>query len=70
MLLAWAMACGDSADTEAAIYIDASGSFLNDINPGNTVMGVVIFDMPKGTPAAIVELHDSPFSGGVKVRLA
>jgi hypothetical protein len=58
-----------SADTGAAIYLDDSNSFLNEINPGNTVDGVVVFDVPADASAATLELHDSMFSGGVEVSV-
>jgi hypothetical protein len=58
-----------SADSEAAIYLDDSNSFLNEINPGNTVEGVVVFDIPKKATPATLLLHDSMFSGGVEVSL-
>ncbi|WP_418275547.1 DUF4352 domain-containing protein [Isoptericola jiangsuensis] len=58
-----------SADSEAAIYLDDSNSFLNEINPGNTVEGVVVFDLPKKATPATLQLHDSMFSGGVEVSL-
>jgi hypothetical protein len=56
-----------SADSGAAIYLEDSNSFLNEINPGNTVTGTVVFDMPLDAAIAKLELHDSPFSGGVDV---
>lgn len=60
-----------SADGEAGIYLDESNSFLNEINPGNTVKGVLVFDVPKsGFKPGKLELHDSAFSGGVEVALA
>jgi hypothetical protein len=60
-----------SADTEADLYTNSNSTsmFLNDINPGNTVSGVIAFDMPRGTPPVSAVLHDSPFSGGVTVSL-
>ena len=58
-----------SADSTAAIYLDQSNSLLNQINPGNTVKGVVVFDVPAGTTLTTAELHDSAFSGGVTVAL-
>jgi hypothetical protein len=61
------------ASTSADINLNGSGSgsvFLNDINPGNTVRGLIAFDMPAGQKALKAELHDSAFSGGVTVRLA
>ncbi|MFI6332468.1 DUF4352 domain-containing protein [Micromonospora chersina] len=60
-----------SADGGAAIYANKNAeTFLNDINPGNQVTGVVVFDIPKNVKLAKLELHDSPFSGGVTVSLA
>ncbi|MEU8255503.1 DUF4352 domain-containing protein [Micromonospora inaquosa] len=60
-----------SADTGAAIYANKNAeTFLNDINPGNQVTGVVVFDIPKNVKLAKLELHDSMFSGGVDVALS
>ncbi|RAO17582.1 DUF4352 domain-containing protein [Micromonospora noduli] len=59
-----------SADTGAAIYANKNAeTFLNDINPGNQVNGVVVFDIPKNVKITKLELHDSMFSGGVDVAL-
>ncbi|MFI6226170.1 DUF4352 domain-containing protein [Micromonospora echinospora] len=59
-----------SADTSAAIYANKNAeTFLNDINPGNQVNGVLVFDIPKNVKLTKLELHDSPFSGGVDVTL-
>lgn len=59
------------ADGEADIYLgDAGNAFLNNINPGNTVTGIVVFDIPTGQKITKLELHDSPFSGGVTVNAA
>ena len=58
-----------STDTTAGIYLEDNKVFLNEINPGNTVKGTLVFDMPKDAKPASIELHDSPFSGGVTVRL-
>ncbi|MEU1745810.1 DUF4352 domain-containing protein [Micromonospora arida] len=60
-----------SADTGAAIYANKNAeTFLNDINPGNQVNGVVVFDIPKNVKLTKLELHDSMFSGGVTVALS
>lgn len=60
-----------SADTEAAIYLDDSNSLFEEINPGNSLNGVVVFDVPKNATAfEKIELHDSMFSGGVDVDLS
>jgi hypothetical protein len=60
-----------SADTSADIDGNSSSGqvFLQQINPGDTVTGKVYFDMPKGVKAVRAALHDSMFSGGVKVSL-
>ncbi|GAB3114252.1 hypothetical protein GCM10027055_19960 [Janibacter alkaliphilus] len=59
-----------SADTEAAIYLDsAQDVFLEEINPGNTVEGTLVFDLPAGATPSQIELHDSMFSGGTTVDL-
>ena len=58
-----------STDTSAGIYLQNNKVFLNEINPGNTVKGTLVFDMPKDTAPASIELHDSPFSDGVTVKL-
>ncbi|MEV4759882.1 DUF4352 domain-containing protein [Micromonospora sp. NPDC049559] len=60
-----------STDTAAAIYANKNAdTFLNDINPGNQVTGVLVFDIPKDVKLSKLELHDSPFSGGVTVTLS
>ncbi|WP_460363411.1 DUF4352 domain-containing protein [Actinocorallia lasiicapitis] len=58
-----------SADTEAAIYLDNSKSLYEEINPGNAVKGIVLFDLPAGATPSRLELHDSFLSGGVTVTL-
>lgn len=57
------------ADGAAGMYLEESNAFLEDINPGNSVNGIVIFDIPKGAKIVKLELHDSAFSGGVVVNL-
>jgi Domain of unknown function (DUF4352) len=57
-------------DTEAAYYLDdADDPFPSDINPGNAVSGIVIFDIPKTEKITKLELHDSSFSGGASVEI-
>ncbi|MGN9785415.1 DUF4352 domain-containing protein [Nonomuraea sp. ZG12] len=57
------------ADTGAAIFVDDSNSFLEKINPGNSVKGLLLYDVPKRVKLDVLELHDSMFSGGVQVKL-
>jgi len=41
------------------------------VNPGNTLTGKLVFDdIPAGAALTKIELHDSPFSGGVAVALS
>jgi hypothetical protein len=59
-----------SPDSTATLYnSNNSDSFLAQINPGNSVDGVLVFDIPKDQTPTTAELHDSSFSGGVKVSL-
>jgi hypothetical protein len=57
-------------DGTAEIYANTDNqTFLNTINPGNEVKGILVFDIPKDKKITGVELHDSMFSGGVTVDL-
>lgn len=59
-----------SADDTATLYAAPQGSsWYSDINPGNSVEGSIVFDVPKDVTPTVAELHDSSFSGGVKVNL-
>ena len=59
-----------SSDTAAGLYANKDAStFLNEINPGNQITGVLVYDVPKKTKLVKLELHDSMFSGGVTVSL-
>lgn len=45
--------------------------FVREIDPGETVNDVlVLFDVAPGTKVVNIELHDSPFSQGVRVKLS
>ena len=59
-----------SPDSTATLYnSNNSDVFLAQINPGNSVEGVLVFDVPAGAVMTYAELHDSSFSNGVKVKL-
>jgi hypothetical protein len=67
-------ASGRKFDADSEADVDGNpgnsgGVWLNDINPGNTVRGLIFFDLPRGDKAVKAELHDSMFSGGVTVSL-
>ena len=59
-----------STDSEAGLYANPEQStFFNEINPGNQVTGVLVFDIPKNVKLTKLGLHDSAFSGGVTVQI-
>lgn len=59
-----------SPDTTATLYnANNSDVFVNEINPGNTVEGTMVYDIPKDQTPVTAELHDSSLSNGVKVNL-
>jgi hypothetical protein len=59
-----------STDTEAEFYLDNGGNALfEQLNPGASVDGQLVFDVPAGTQLTKLEFHDSAFSGGVTVNL-
>lgn len=59
-----------AADDAAGVYLDQNYSTLfSNINPGNSVEGVIVFDVPVGTEITVAQLHDSMMSNGVKVDL-
>ena len=60
-----------AADTGAGVVANGNGDAVwNVVNPGNAIDAKIVFDVPAGATLASLELHDSPFSGGVTVSLA
>ncbi|WP_338811645.1 DUF4352 domain-containing protein [Dermacoccus nishinomiyaensis] len=60
---------GYEATLDGAIYIEGNDTLYTEINPGNTLKGILVFDAPKGTKLTKVRLHDSMFSNGVEASL-
>lgn len=58
-----------STDSGASIAMEDNDVWMNEINPGNTAKGVLVYDMPADAQPTEIELHDSMFSGGVTVSL-
>jgi hypothetical protein len=59
-----------SYDTTASLYVnDQNQTFLEEINPGNQVKGVLVFDVPDGTKLTSIVLHESTFTAGVRIPL-
>ena len=58
------------ADSAAALVIpENENSFLEEINPGNSINVVVVYDIAKDQKLTTLELHDSLFSDGVTVSV-
>jgi hypothetical protein len=62
-------ASGREYEADSAVDYYLNEDFSTDINPGNSIQVKVAFDVPPGTAQSMLELHDSMFSGGAKVRL-
>lgn len=58
-----------SSSSAAGLAVESNTVWLTEINPGNTIQGTIVFDVPVGTALDKLELHDSMFSGGVDVSL-
>jgi hypothetical protein len=59
-----------SVDSGAAVYANKDyDTFLAQINPGNTVKGKLVFDVPAKAKLTSVTLHESTFTAGVKIPL-
>jgi hypothetical protein len=53
-------------DDEASFYL---GGSVADVNPGVPLTANIAFDVPVGTIADSIELHESPMSPGVDISL-
>lgn len=59
-----------AADTGAGVVVNGNGNAVwNVVNPGNAIDAKIVYDVPPGGTLASLELHDSPFSGGVTVAV-
>jgi Domain of unknown function (DUF4352) len=59
---------GDGRKYEGHI-VDRGDLFQADINPGNTVEGVLVFDIASDAEPLSIEMHASQYSNGVSVLL-
>ena len=60
-----------AADTGAGVVVNGNGDAVwNVVNPGNAITAKIVFDVPAGGTLTSLQLHDSPFSGGVTVLVA
>lgn len=60
----------DADGTASLVIPENENSFLEEINPGNSIDVVVVYDIAKDQKLTAVELHDSIFSGGVVVAVS
>ncbi|MGW1742049.1 DUF4352 domain-containing protein [Nocardia sp. NPDC001965] len=56
-------------DTLAEAYVNEPGGHTGEINPGNKIDVVLVFDVAKDAVPTTIEFHDSAFSGGAQVAL-
>ncbi|MEV2222710.1 DUF4352 domain-containing protein [Nocardia vinacea] len=56
-------------DTSAEINLNDHSVIGTDINPGNKIEVTIAFDIPVDAQPAVIEFHDSAFSGGAKASL-
>jgi|GEM_PF-1788973 len=57
------------ADSTGSIYLGDDGIGFDSINPGNTLEGAVVFDVPEGTQPAAILVSDNMFSAGTAVSV-
>lgn len=59
-----------SSDSTATLYANQdSTGWIEEINPGNSVEAVVVFDVAEGEKLVVAQVHDSAFSGGSPISL-
>lgn len=59
-----------SADSEAGIYVDENSIlFLEEINPGNTAEGVLVFDVPEDISPDRLSFEGGIFSDPIEISL-
>ncbi|RBO92492.1 DUF4352 domain-containing protein [Nocardia puris] len=60
---------GRRFETDVYAEINLNVYLATPINPGNSVNVTLVFDVPPGTVPAVLQFHDSAFSGGARVAL-
>ena len=59
------------ADGGAWGYLEAARPFVEqEINPGNELIGMLVYDIAEDAQPIQLLVHDSPFSGGAPIQLA
>jgi uncharacterized protein DUF4352 len=58
------------SDSEAAFYANPDPDiFFNDINPGNTVRALVVYDIPQSGHIVRLEVHENPTTRGAIIKI-
>ena len=60
---------GDSHSPSEAATLAAGTSLIASLDPGDQARGTLVFDIPTDAQAALLELHDSPLSAGVQIKV-
>ena len=59
-----------SSDSTGTLYAnEGNDAWISEINPGNSIEAIVVFDVAKGEKLVAVEVFDSAFSGGATISL-
>lgn len=59
-----------ASDSTATLYAnEGNDAWISEINPGNSIEAIVVFDTAKGVKLVAVEVKDSAFSGGATISL-
>ncbi|MFI6907206.1 DUF4352 domain-containing protein [Nonomuraea sp. NPDC050394] len=53
-----------------SVLVENTAPMFEQIPPGGTATGLIVFDVPEGAQLEAVELHGSAFSWGAKVKLS
>lgn len=56
-----------NGETRADAVFTGEGGWLKNVNPGNSLRTVLVFDVPRGTDVQRFEFHGEPGSDGVSV---
>jgi hypothetical protein len=60
-----------SSDPTAGLYANPDPTvFLNQINPGNSVKAVVVYDIPRSSRIMRLEVHENPSTPGAVIKIS
>ncbi|MEV6526515.1 DUF4352 domain-containing protein [Longispora sp. NPDC051575] len=59
----------DSDEVATAFANVEQSLWMSRVNPGNSISGVIVFDIPTDAALQKLDLHDAPSSGGVTIKV-